>query len=100
MKHRSLVRRFLLLFSFLLTFVLPTLAAEKRSITEKDLFNFVWVGDPQVSFDGARVIIEALQDDVLVTLEERGVRRVPVREPVPVAKQVEPTTAQRIATLR
>ena len=32
----------------------PTLA-QKRSITEKDLFNFVWIGDPQVSPDGARV---------------------------------------------
>src|SRR6185295_8904865 len=29
--------------------------AQKRSITEKDLFNFVWIGDPQVSPDGARV---------------------------------------------
>ena len=65
MKHRSLVRRFLLLFSFLLTFVLPTLAAEKRSITEKDLFNFVWVGDPQVSFDGTRVAF------VRVTVNEK-----------------------------
>jgi len=29
--------------------------AQKRSITEKDLFNFVWIGDPQVSPDGSRV---------------------------------------------
>jgi dipeptidyl aminopeptidase/acylaminoacyl peptidase len=29
--------------------------AEKRVITEKDLFNFVWLGDPQVSPDGSRV---------------------------------------------
>ncbi|MCA1590168.1 MAG: S9 family peptidase [Acidobacteria bacterium] len=29
--------------------------AQKRSITEKDLFDFVWVGDPQVSPDGSRV---------------------------------------------
>jgi dipeptidyl aminopeptidase/acylaminoacyl peptidase len=29
--------------------------AQKRNITEKDLFNFVWVGDPQVSPDGSRV---------------------------------------------
>ena len=29
--------------------------AQKRNITEKDLFNFVWIGDPQVSPDGARV---------------------------------------------
>lgn len=29
--------------------------AQKRNITEKDLFNFVWVGDPQISPDGSRV---------------------------------------------
>jgi dipeptidyl aminopeptidase/acylaminoacyl peptidase len=31
------------------------LFAEKRNITEKDLFDFVWIGDPQVSPDGSRV---------------------------------------------
>lgn len=30
--------------------------AQKRNITEKDLFNFVWIGDPQVSPDGATVV--------------------------------------------
>src|SRR5882724_4804419 len=29
--------------------------AEKRNITEKDLFDFVWIGDPQISPDGTRV---------------------------------------------
>jgi dipeptidyl aminopeptidase/acylaminoacyl peptidase len=29
--------------------------AEKRNITEKDLFDFVWIGDPQVSPDGSHV---------------------------------------------
>ena len=29
--------------------------AQKRGITEKDLFDFVWVGDPQVSPDGSKV---------------------------------------------
>src|ERR1044072_4602132 len=29
--------------------------AQKRNITEKDLFNFVWIGDSQVSPDGSRV---------------------------------------------
>lgn len=29
-------------------------AAEKRNITEKDLFDFVWIGDVQVSPDGTR----------------------------------------------
>ena len=29
--------------------------AQKRSITEQDLFDFAWVGDPQVSPDGTKV---------------------------------------------
>src|SRR5438270_5252944 len=29
--------------------------AQKRAITEKDLFQFNWIGDPQVSPDGSRV---------------------------------------------
>src|SRR5712691_9292588 len=29
--------------------------ARKRNITEKDLWEFVWIGDPQVSPDGSRV---------------------------------------------
>jgi dipeptidyl aminopeptidase/acylaminoacyl peptidase len=40
-------------------------AAEKRLITEKDLFDFVWVGDAQVSPDGARVAF------VRVTVNEK-----------------------------
>jgi len=31
-------------------------AQSKRSITEKDLFRFQWVGDPQVSPDGSQVV--------------------------------------------
>src|SRR5262245_35397381 len=34
----------------------PSLAAEKRSITEMDLFKFVWIADPQISPDGTRVV--------------------------------------------
>jgi hypothetical protein len=30
-------------------------STSKRPITEKDLFDFVWVADPQLSPDGARV---------------------------------------------
>ena len=30
--------------------------AQKRNITEKDLFSFVWVGDTQVSPDGSRAV--------------------------------------------
>ncbi len=37
--------------------VLPTpVFAQKRNITEKDIFSFVWVGDPQISPDGNRAI--------------------------------------------
>jgi Tol biopolymer transport system component len=41
-------------FSLALLFVVPVYA-QKRNITEKDLFDFVWVGDHQVSPDGSRV---------------------------------------------
>jgi dipeptidyl aminopeptidase/acylaminoacyl peptidase len=30
-------------------------AAQKRTVTEKDIFAFVWVADPQMSPDGSRV---------------------------------------------
>ena len=30
-------------------------SAQERNITEKDLFDFVWIGDPQISPDGSRV---------------------------------------------
>jgi dipeptidyl aminopeptidase/acylaminoacyl peptidase len=32
-----------------------TVAAQKRSITETDLLKFVWIADPQISPDGARI---------------------------------------------
>src|SRR5437763_950588 len=32
------------------------LDAQKRAITEKDLFSFTWIGDPQISPDGTRVV--------------------------------------------
>jgi dipeptidyl aminopeptidase/acylaminoacyl peptidase len=38
---------------------------QKRNITEKDLFSFVWIGDPQVSPDGSRVAF------VRVTVNEK-----------------------------
>src|SRR4051812_27005260 len=40
-------------------------AADKRLITEKDLFDFVWIGDAQVSPDGGRVAF------VRVTVNEK-----------------------------
>ena len=38
-----------------LVFVVSPATAQKRNITEKDLFAFNWIGDPQISPDGARV---------------------------------------------
>jgi dipeptidyl aminopeptidase/acylaminoacyl peptidase len=46
-------------FSFLLFVVLCVASspaqAQKRSITEKDLFNFVWIADPQIAPDSSTV---------------------------------------------
>jgi len=42
-----------------------TAFAQKRNITEKDLFDFVWIGDPQISPDGSRVAF------VRVTVNEK-----------------------------
>src|SRR5437773_5145969 len=41
------------------------LFAQKRTITEKDLFDFVWIGDPQISPDSSRVAF------VRVTVNEK-----------------------------
>jgi len=46
--------RILLLLAVVVSLQSPTLG-QKRNITEKDLFNFVWIGDPQVSPDGTRI---------------------------------------------
>src|SRR5436189_1179765 len=45
------------LWVFLLTtvFVITPGLAQKRNITERDLFNFVWIADPQVAPDGSRI---------------------------------------------
>ena len=40
-------------------------AQTKRSITDKDLFRFQWIGDPQVSPDGSHVVF------VRVTVNEK-----------------------------
>ena len=53
---------------FLFAFFVATLsvfAADKRPITEKDIFDFVWIGDAQVSPDGSRVAF------VRVTVNEK-----------------------------
>jgi len=38
-------------------------AAEKRPITETDLFDFVWVADPQIAPDGARIVFVRVTAD-------------------------------------
>ncbi|MFN2622623.1 MAG: prolyl oligopeptidase family serine peptidase [Chthoniobacterales bacterium] len=57
--------RLRLLIGFGLVAVVHLQAAEKRNITEKDLFDFVWIGDAQVSPDGSRVAF------VRVTVNEK-----------------------------
>src|SRR5205809_6114074 len=54
-------------FAFALTFILGLASsfAQKRNITEKDLFDLVWIGDPQVSPDGSRLA------SVRVTVNEK-----------------------------
>src|SRR6266480_913529 len=52
-------------FVIFLALGITQLFAEKRPITEKDLFDFVWIGDPQVSPDGSRAAF------VRVTVNEK-----------------------------
>ncbi len=51
--------------TLLAAFGISPALAQKRSITENDLFSFVWVGDPQISPDGSRVAF------VRVTVNEK-----------------------------
>ncbi|HKP93236.1 MAG TPA: S9 family peptidase [Chthoniobacterales bacterium] len=57
--------RFFLVILFTIAAPFLSRAADKRLITEKDLFDFVWVGDAQVSPDGSRVAF------VRVTVNEK-----------------------------
>src|SRR6266480_6515336 len=54
-----------ILFALLSVIPIASQAADKRGITEKDLFDFVWIGDPQISPDGSRVAF------VRVTVNEK-----------------------------
>src|ERR1700730_5019639 len=47
--------RTLFAFALILTVGLGSSFGQKRNITEKDLWDFVWIGDPQVSPDGSGV---------------------------------------------
>src|SRR6266404_885467 len=41
----------------------PQPGVARRAITEKDLFNFVWIADPQVSPDGSRAVFTRVVTD-------------------------------------
>ena len=58
------MNRFAIYFSVLVA-ATTVASAENRNITEKDLFDFVWIGDPQISPDGMRVAF------VRVTVNEK-----------------------------
>src|SRR5262249_41692063 len=49
------MRSRLLLVSVAITLVVLPAFAQKRNITERDLFSFVWITDPQVAPDGSRI---------------------------------------------
>ena len=55
MKTRLSVVIFMLVASLAAQDATQPAGSQKRSITEKDLFEFVWVANPQLSPDGARV---------------------------------------------
>ncbi|MGA2374820.1 MAG: S9 family peptidase [Candidatus Sulfotelmatobacter sp.] len=55
MKTRLSVVIFMLVASLAAQDAMQPAGSQKRSITEKDLFEFVWVANPQLSPDGARV---------------------------------------------
>ena len=67
-RHSTIRHSFVIRHScFVIVFALGIGAAlaERRNITEKDLWDFVWIGDPQVSPDGSRVAF------VRVTVNEK-----------------------------
>src|SRR3984893_113166 len=47
--------RTLLVYFLVLMTGIGSAFGQKRNITEKDLWDFVWIGDPQISPDGSRV---------------------------------------------
>ncbi len=55
LRHSFVIRHLSFVIILGLTAATSSALAEKRNITEKDLFDFVWIGDPQVSPDGSRV---------------------------------------------
>src|SRR6266516_1944165 len=64
-RHSFVIRHSCFVISLVLIAGTATLFAQRRNITEKDLFDFVWIGDPQISPDGMRVAF------VRVTVNEK-----------------------------
>ena len=56
-RHSFVIRHSSFVICLLLAFAagIDTAFADKRNITEKDLWDFLWIGDTQVSPDGSRV---------------------------------------------
>jgi dipeptidyl aminopeptidase/acylaminoacyl peptidase len=63
--HSFVIRHLCFVILVALSAASSTALGEKRNITEKDLWDFVWIGDPQVSADGSRVAF------VRVTVNEK-----------------------------
>ncbi len=55
----------------------PAAPAKKRAITEKDLFDFVWIGSPEVSPDGAQVVYVRVTVDQKKTVYDTSLWLVP-----------------------
>jgi dipeptidyl aminopeptidase/acylaminoacyl peptidase len=64
-RHSFVIRHSCFVILVSLIAATSTALGEKRNITEKDLFDFVWIGDPQVSPDGSQVAF------VRVTVNEK-----------------------------
>src|SRR5882757_7715764 len=64
-RHSFVIRHSCFVILVSLIAATSTALGEKRNITERDLFDFVWIGDPQVSPDGSQVAF------VRVTVNEK-----------------------------
>ncbi|HEX7421876.1 MAG TPA: S9 family peptidase, partial [Thermoanaerobaculia bacterium] len=65
--------------AFILVAVLITLPLFARSITEKDLFRFVWIADPQMSSDGSHVAFVRVTVNAKKDGYDTAIWSVPVR---------------------
>ncbi len=55
LRHSFVIRHSSFVIALALAAAISSVFAQKRPITERDLWDFVWIGDPQVSPDGSRV---------------------------------------------